>query len=303
MFRSRFPKLNVAGSNPVSRSAPSRRAVAGLVAALSIAIPVPVHATHAPENGELERMQKLFYEGSARYSAANYTGAIESFTAALEIVTRTGADPSVRGALLLNLAKSHVKAYDVSSEIRHLRTAREIYGRYASEAEPAGYPPDDASDATAQIAALEQQIASIEAASKPAPAPDGPTPPTTAGAADPGKGKRNLGIALAAGGGAFVAGGIGALVFGTTFKPAANKQIKDMMQGGTTEANNYLERETLKGNIWMGVGATMATVGAAGLAVGIVLMVKNKKPANAAHLRWAPTVARGTIGLSLDGRF
>lgn len=251
-------------------------------------------------------MEKLFYEGSARYSAADYTGAIESFTAALEIVTHAGADPSVRGALLLNLGKAHVKAHELDGEIRHLKTAREIYRRYVNESDEAGYPEADVADARSQIEALDAQISEIEATATTATTtpPTGDDPAPDASDSGDAKKKRAAGIGLVAGGGLFLAGGVGALIFGTTFRPDAEIQIEDMMIEGTPEAQSYLDQEVLKGQVWMGVGASVAVIGAAAVAAGAVLLVRAKKSSSDSASLWvAPGLGRGSAGLTLGGRF
>ena len=86
----------------------------------------PAPEAEAPEeeeelSAEAKRTQQLFFDGSAQFSAADYTGAIEKFTEALKIVTKEGLDPTIRGALLINLARAHRKAYEVSRDVTHLR--------------------------------------------------------------------------------------------------------------------------------------------------------------------------------------
>ena len=87
--------------------------------------------------------EDLFYEGSAKYSASDYEGAVSSFTEALAAAAQYGAQPSVRGALLQNLARAHVGAYRVSGDIKHLRLAIDIYERFVREAPGNKYPAAD----------------------------------------------------------------------------------------------------------------------------------------------------------------
>lgn len=122
----------------------------------------------------------LYDEGQVLYSAADYTGAIDKFTEALALSSRPEASfsPDVRGALLYNLATAHDKAFNVEGDLKHLRTARELYGRIVDEAETYGYDAELVGQATEQRDAVDERLREAEA-KEPEPEPD-PEPPVAA---------------------------------------------------------------------------------------------------------------------------
>ena len=150
----------------------------GLSTAASEAIAAPPDGGAEPEpeptdeeRAELERAQKLYEEGSASFSAADYEGAIEKFTAVLRIAeTSDSFGHHVRSALLLNLARAHRSQYRIDNELKRLRLALEIYERLLREAEANLYPPEDVAEAEQGRDELKAQIAEREAASE-TPAP------------------------------------------------------------------------------------------------------------------------------------
>ena len=71
----------------------ARGSVLSALAALAVSAPAPASA--APPEKDTE---SLFYEGSARYSAADYDGAIDLWTKALTVITQEGGEYAVRGA-------------------------------------------------------------------------------------------------------------------------------------------------------------------------------------------------------------
>jgi hypothetical protein len=257
----------------------------------------------APElSEEAKRAQQLFYDGSAQFSAADYTGAIEKFTEALKIVTSEGLDPTIRGALLINLARAHLKAYDVSRDVTHLRSAREIYSRIIREADRAGYSDDDIKESETGLEELDAKLAELEAQdSAPSPAPTSTNSEQDEGEA--GGGKRTIGIALAASGGVLIAGGAGALGWGTTYESFAEDSVAESGEQGFESANEYIDQQKQRGQQWMIAGGAAAGVGLAVLVTGVVLIVKDGKEQKSAKLNLSPVVSRAGSGLVLTGRF
>jgi tetratricopeptide (TPR) repeat protein len=255
------------------------------------------------------RARALFFDGSAQFSAADYDGAIEKFTEALKIVTSAGLDPKIRGALLINLARAHRKAYDTSRDLTHLRVSLDIYNRIDREAERGGYSAEDVSDATKGLEQLTKQIAEIEAQEREAKQAPPPAAEPSPGSGDEGdeddesSGKRNAGIALAAAGGVLLAGGVGALAWGTTYKGYAEQSVADAGEEGFESANEYIDMLQGRGVQWMAAGGVAAGIGVAGLVTGIVMVSKSKKTTESARLRVAPQAGRGTAGLTVFGRF
>ncbi len=119
-------------------------------------------AAPAPDDGVREQAQQLYDEGQVLYSAADYSGAIEKFTLALSLISRSdaGFDGEVRGRLLYNLATAHDRAYNINGEIKSLRQARELYARIGEEAGAHGYSQsliDQAVEARARVDARMEQ--------------------------------------------------------------------------------------------------------------------------------------------------
>lgn len=75
-----------------------------------------------------------------------------------------------------------------------------------------------------------------------------------------------------------LAGGVGAIIAGSRFRPRA---VDDVRQAGDStsdpEAQGFIDEETRKGNGWMIAGSVLATAGAAALIVGIVRLVRDKE--------------------------
>lgn len=295
-----------------------------------LAVPAPVLAAPASED---ETAKELYQRASAKYSAADYESAIELFTAALERATSNDLSYRVRGALLFNLAKSHVKAYEeITRDIKNLRSARAIYRRYLDEADEAGGDYGDTVEAKSELERVERMLEEEEkkAADKAAVVGSGSDADALRAEAElqavllerylsQASRHKTTGVALSVVGGISFAGGIGLIAWGSTFKRFAIDEIendRDADQAGepyTTGEQDYLDGEIQKGKIWMGAGAGVAVVGAAGIGLGVWQLMKAKK-ANAdaeavksgkkrPEAMITPVFTRDFSGLSLTGRF
>lgn len=314
------------------RGAPLRIAtrLTGLAVAAALALPVvvpsaPASAAVEDPAGEdpIAQAQVLYQEGTTLYSAAEYIQAVEKWTKALDIITKNAADSdqayTIRGALLLNIAKARVNAYEVDRDAANLRKGRAIYQRFVDEAEQGAYKPEDVAEATREIEAIDAKLDELEAKENvPAPVPTEPTQPVDTGpqrdveAELAIRKKRGVGIGLLAGGSAVLAGGVAAMIYGSFFETWARDDIRrNDSDPNTTDADEqaYLDSEKQKGRVWMGVGGALAAVGVGGIAGGAVIFVRaNRKLEElqglARHeVRAAPVVSRDFAGLSLSGRF
>lgn len=285
------------------------RAVA-LPLVLALAVPATAYA-----QDPMAKAKELYDEGSTLYSAADYNGAIEKFTAALKIVTAEGTDAhvAIRGDMLLNIAKAHVNAYDVDADIGHLRAARSIYKRFADEAERgAGYAQADVDEAKSQIDELQTRIDEWEEKNRaPEPSNNEPTVITRESNEADVVRHRGIGIGLIVGGSVLTLAGIGAAIWGTTFERFAIESVVD--EGGdpnrtyddfTGEEKAYVDQQASFGTVWVGVGIGVAVVGAAGIGVGAWQIAKsNKLKKEGASASLTPVFTRDFAGLSLRGRF
>ncbi len=247
--------------------------------AAELAIARPVRAAPPTESAAntSPSAEDLYYEGSARFSAADYTGAIELFTKALAVATRERLPFSVRAAFLINLARAHAKAYGVDGDAKHLRLAKEIYERYLREAQSTG-EQNEVPEIRTEVADLERKLSDLEKKPAAIPPPEPtrtPSPRPTASPTQPNDRRKPIGIGLLAGGGSAAILGIGGLVWGSMFKPRAEDQISPGDEG-TAEADAFLTDEKRKGTILMSVGGVLIGIGLAAIVTGAVLLSRSR---------------------------
>ncbi len=264
----------------------------------------------------MERAKELHAEGSSLYSAADYNSAFEKFTQALKIVTAEGGEDAhlIRAALLLNIAQSHIHAYDVDADPGHLRAAKSIYARFVDEAgRGAGYSEADVEEAQRQIEDLDERLDALEPDESPPPEPgEGPK----AGLSGPAEADivrtRSLGIGLAVGGAVLTLGGVGLIIYGTTFRNFAIESIRQEAKDPTlqpedfdAEQNVHFDKQLSNGRAWMIGGGVGTAIGIAGIAVGAWQISKAGKMRreSRASAFVTPLVTRDLAGLSLHGRF
>lgn len=301
--------------------------------ATSLGLPAPVLAASVSSlagPAEAEGAKALYQRASAKYSAADYESAIDLFTAALEKATTEDLSYRVRGALLFNLAKSHVKAYEeITRDIKNLRSAKAIYTRYLDEADEAQGEYGDTAEATSELERVivmldeeEKKLADRAAAANSGGGVDADALRREAALArdrerllDDSARQKTRGVVLTVVGGIGVAGGIGVVGWGTTFEKFAAQEIEDDRssdQDGdpyTEDEQRYYDRQVADGKIWIISGAVTALVAGAGLGVGIWQLLKSKNTRAAADdlgkpsVQLAPVSAPGYNGLSLTGRF
>jgi hypothetical protein len=128
----------------------------------------PTEATEEPEEPPPEAeptpdAQELFFQGAARYAAADYAAAIELFTQALELLTTQGGDVSARAALLENLARANTKLFEVNGDADQLRVAQALYKRLLRDADFHRLSEEDVARIEGQLAEVEQKLAEVEA--------------------------------------------------------------------------------------------------------------------------------------------
>lgn len=254
---------------------------------------------------DLTKAKQLFDEGTARYDAADFAGAIEVFTLALSELRKQGvSDFRIRGLLLFNIGRTHMRAYGIDDEIEHLRQAKTIFNSFIEEAE--SHPDDvdaaEIEEARGQLVEIDRLLAAEN--TEPAPEPkrdrkrDRPEPK-----GDP-ETLRKSGIGLLAGGGALLVGGVGMLAWGATFVPAAEDQVAKLdgleLPADTTahaDGQAFIDTERRKGTAWMAVGGVSLTLGVVGVAVGVrQLVVAKRVEKHRAATAWTPTAAFGRDG-------
>jgi hypothetical protein len=257
----------------------------------------------APE-ADLTEARRLFDEGLARYEAADYEGAIEVFTLALgEVRGQGGNNFTVRGLLLFNIGRAHMRAYDIDHDVEHLRQAQTIFERFVEEAEsrPGEIDEADISEAREQLAELERMLSAAEQSERDRDA-DRPT-------GDPKK-LRARGIGLTAAGVALLGGGIGMLAFGSGFGAAAEAQVAPLDTLGLPpdspafdDADDFVAAERRKGAGLMAAGGVTAALGVVGVTIGIQQLVKAKRVSNKPAISTAASFSRDGVWFAITGRF
>lgn len=281
-----------------------------LCTVVGLALPHPALAQPAAgqpeedpaESASLAEAKALYQRGRTNFETANYPEAIELWTQAYGLVDDSPQNATIKAALIYNIATAQEKAYDIDTDLAHLRQAEVLLQTYANSV-PALYGEGPESDAELEkvqgrIAQLRSRIEEAEAA---LPAPDEPVepdetenpPPPEAPQPDP-KAKPLI-IAGAVTAGLGVAG-LGLMAGGLAMGSAANDVPEDQ---ALEDRRSQFDRGR--------TGNTLAYVGgiAGGvlLVSGAVLLGIGLKKRNTGKLSAAPWGGRGTAGLSLAGRF
>ena len=132
----------------------------GLIAVLVLGGASPAARAEAPAE-EVDQLQRLYAQGRARFSASNYAGAIESFTAVMEHMALHGGDAAIRAATLFNLGTCYEKVYAVTRDVTALRQADEAFARYLEEARMYN-EYTDVVEVEARLTSVKAQLAAID---------------------------------------------------------------------------------------------------------------------------------------------
>lgn len=279
-----------------------------MIAALLLAVAGPPAGLEDSDSPTIERAQALYEQGSARYDAADYAGAIDAFTEALSVVQQL-PDPadSVRLSLLYNIASAHERAYEIDQDEAHLHQALELYERYRDFADEIGDLKEQL-DVGAKVARLRRMLKELE---EPEPGPETATPPTAPPRHDASEWKRprNVGTGLVVAGGAATVGGVVLAVLGSRYEQRARDQVNELADMGVPadhpaweEGDDFIAQETRKGRILMGVGASVAIVGGVAAGTGVYYLVKAKR-VREGQVSVTPTLGAGFAGVQVRARF
>ncbi len=289
-----------------------------LVATLGVPAAPVMFVAPAAEQPDLSEAERLFNEGQARYDAADYDGAIEIFTLTLSEVRDQGVvDFRVLGPLLFNIGRAHTRAYEIDRKIEHLRQAKAIFSRFieGGESFPDEVDAEDLAEARTQLDELGKQLDELEA-EEDTPVEPMPTPATgEAGHERQATRARRAGAGLTASGIALIGGGIGMLVWGLGYGPAAEAKVAELDALGLPadhpvfdEGADYIAAERRKGTAWIAAGSIGAAVGLTALAVGVSQLVKAKRLSSsdagvAATLTPSAAIGPASVVVGVHGRF
>ncbi|MEM6295088.1 MAG: hypothetical protein AAGA54_27705 [Myxococcota bacterium] len=271
---------------------------------LALSLVQPGWMLQAPDaSGERQRQEKLYLEGRAQFSAADYAAAIETWTKLLAELPQGPETTEVRLDLLFNIGLAHTREYLFDEDPVHLRKALTLFRLYA-ERKPSDDVAKRISELEAQLASLEDDDSTLEPPSpEAAPSSNVETEPPRDDAGGP---SRGLGIGLVAGGGAAVVGGVALLVAGSRLRPAAEESVAALEGMGLepddpafAEGDAFVDEETRRGRAFMAGGGAVAGVGLVAVGVGVWALTRSR--ARGGDVAWwvSPTLG----GMTMGGRF
>ncbi len=262
-------------------------------------------AAAAPEeSGRLGEAEALYKRGRSSFETANYLEAIDLWEEAYGLVQDVPENAAIKAALIFNIAAAQEKAYDIDTDVTHLRQASVLMETYARSV-PAlyGEGPEGEAELEKIEARLTELRARIEAADaeaaarQPASGPDpvdavDPVPEPTV---QPDPKAKPLLIAGAVTAGLGVAG-LGLMAGGLAIGNAAN----DLEDGLSIEDRRAQFDRGRTGDTLAIVGGV---AGGALLVTGAVLVGIGLKKRSTGRMAVAPWGARAAAGATLRGRF
>jgi tetratricopeptide (TPR) repeat protein len=274
---------------------------------VSAAAPAPEDPVLSPEaEADWKQAEQLFRQGSARYSAADYAGAITAFQTALELLAMHEFDRAVEFALLLNLARAHRRAFEVDKAVTHLRTAMEIYRRLERVT---GEDSDEHAEAVSAMPELAAQIAALEADPEPVEAEPIQSEPVVAPESRPSRPEREdaSGRGLVIGGGVALGlgvAGLGLLTYGLLAGQRAEADGVALAEIGWTQVEvDAIDQRGQRSNRLAIVGGVVGGVGVAAGAALIALGIQRQRAAKSNQARLHPYGGAQGGGLVIEVEF
>ncbi|MGH1340012.1 MAG: hypothetical protein ACRBN8_00565 [Nannocystales bacterium] len=254
----------------------------------------------APEDsGALREAEVLYKRGRSSFETANYLEAIDLWEEAYGLIQDVPENAAIKAALIYNIAAAQEKAYDIDTDITHLRQAAVLMETYARSV-PALYGDEDEAQVELdkidkRMAELRQRIEEAESGSEVAPTEPQPEHPDIEPTFKPDPRAKPLIIAGAVTAGVGVVG-LGLMAGGLSMGSSANELGDDV---SLEDRREQFDRGRL--------GNTLAYVGGAAggvfLVTGAVLLGIGLKKRSAGTMAVTPWGGRGTAGMSVGGRF
>ncbi len=271
----------------------------------SVVVAQPTEPDAAPaaaapaDAAALRDAEALYKRGRASFETANYLEAIELWEEAYGMVADVPENAAIKAALIFNIAAAQEKAYDIDTNLTHLRQAEVLMETYARSV-PSLYGDEAEAEAElekieARLAELRQRIEEAESAvPQTDPAPD-PADTVIEPTFEPDPRAKPLIIAGAVTAGLGVVG-LGLMAGGLAMGSSANELGQDV---SLEDRRAQFDRGR--------TGNTLAYVGGAAggvlLVTGAVLLGIGLKKRSTGTMAVAPWGGRGTAGVSVAGRF
>lgn len=269
-----------------------------------------VEALPPIEADPLAAAKEQHAEGQARFDAANYTGAVDAWTAALKALpSKDERSATYRPLILYNIAAAREKLFEIHRDVTQLRQAKILLERFdASIDEVYGHDPAAAeaerTRVREKIAALDARIAEGETEPGTDPVtgtdPDPTTDPVTPTKTDaPATDRSARGMMI--GGGVML--GLGVIAIGgLAASVVLSERANDISDLDPEDTQGRIDRWNQGGRasdaaIAMGVVSPLLLAG--GVALLVVGIKRNKK----SRVSMTPSVGGRFVGLVLRGRF
>ncbi len=295
----------------------------------------PAHATVradaawrlAQEVSPFDEARALFREGVGLYDMSNYTEALDRFSKAY-LISRDIEDEAMRAKVLhglqFNLARAHVRSFEIDKDSKHLRIASDLLDKYIGN--DAGLTVDkEAESLQVQVAALlaeaEAALAEAEAEARretQASSQNEGSESSTDDAADEGDADdgtfvprdaptpKKAKLLLISGYSSLGMAGASLGLMAVGFSQADTAQ-DDLKAAATGTAADRADSKGKTGNLLGAIGIAGAAAFAAVGTTLVVLGMKKKKEARDepafTRVQWAPLVGGEVTGLSLGGKF
>jgi tetratricopeptide (TPR) repeat protein len=255
----------------------------------------------APDDATAEAV-RLYNQGVARFRSADYEGAIDAFSQALEVLTAVEGDTYVQAGMLENLARAQAKAFDVDGDVQRLRAACEIYERLLGRAEYFQLTKEDEERLRTRLEEVEKALEEAERPPEPAAAEPVQKKPVAKPVVDrpPDKRWRGLTIsgAVLTGVGACLGGG---MVAGLVLGERANDKVSNLETLDEEEERmDEYDRGLLYNKLAIGMGVAGGVVLVTGVALLAVGQARKRRSRRVALM---PVLGPHTLGGAATLRF
>ena len=262
-------------------------------------------AEGAAEGDPYAEAKQLYDEGLAKFDTFDFDPAIELWQKAMARLPNTPDTVPIRNALVYNIARAQVKAYELDQDVSRLKKAQLLLEKYLAE-ELTGEGVDEA-----ERKRVEDQLAEVEAKLAEAetdPEPEARAPllmdvdPEPEPEAELPTEDKKMGVLTIAGIGVTAVGvaGLGVAAAGAGLGSSATSELE-----GLDSLEDEARRTDLldQGGTYNGMAIGGAIAGGVLTVTGVVLIAIGVKKDRERRTAFAPLMAPGTGGVTWQARF